>query len=197
MGASTDQLKRDIEYTRADMSNTVDAIEDRIRPGRAIQRQKNRMSEKWCDVRDRVMGRASDLQDSVGDTAGDVTDTIKDAPDAMMRQTQGAPMVAGAMALGLGFLMAVAFPATDTERRVSSRLAEKVEPAKQEMIESAKDVADHLKEPAKQAANEVKDAAREGAADVSDTAKHAVQDTKQQASDSAAAVQAARSETTA
>lgn len=197
MGQSTDELRRDIEYTRADMSETVDAIEDRIRPGRAIQRQKNRMSEKWYDVRDRVMGTASEWQDSAGETAGEMTDTIKDAPDAMMRQTKGSPMVAGALAVGVGFLLAVAFPPTDAERRASSRLAEKVEPAKQEMVESAKEVADHLKEPAKQAAQEVKDAAREGAADVSDTAKQAVQDTKQQASESASRVQATRSEGTA
>src|SRR4051812_43055242 len=77
MGQSTEQLRRDIEYTRADMTETVDAIEDRIRPSRAIQRQKNRMSDRWYDVRDRVMGSASDLQDSVGGTAGEMTDTIK------------------------------------------------------------------------------------------------------------------------
>jgi len=189
-------LRRDIEYTRADMSDTVDAIEDRIRPGRAIQRQKNRMSEKWYDVRDRVMGTASDLHDNVGETAGDMTDTIKDAPDVMIRETQGSPMIAGALALGLGFLVAVAFPASDAERRASSRLADKVEPAKQEMVDSAKEVADHLREPTMQAAQQLKDAAREGAADVSDTAKQAIQDTKQQASDSAATVQASRSEGT-
>jgi ElaB/YqjD/DUF883 family membrane-anchored ribosome-binding protein len=197
MGQSTDELRRDIEYTRADMTDTVDAIEDRIRPGRVIQRQKNRMSDRWYDVRERVMGTATDMQDSMGQTAGEMTDTIKDAPDAMMRQTQGSPMVAGALALGLGFLVAVAFPASDAERRASSRLAEKVEPAKQEMVDSAKEVADHLREPAKQAAQEVKDVAREGAADVSDTAKQAMQDTKQQVSDSASTVQASRSEGTA
>jgi gas vesicle protein/ElaB/YqjD/DUF883 family membrane-anchored ribosome-binding protein len=197
MGQSTEQLRRDIEYTRADMTETVDAIEDRIRPSRAIQRQKNRMSDRWYDVRDRVMGSASDLQDSMGGTAGEMTDTIKDAPDAMMRQTQGSPMVAGALALGLGFLVAVAFPASDAERRASSRLAEKVEPAKQEMVDSAREVADHLREPAKQAAQEVKDAAREGAADVSDTAKQAMQETKQQASDSAGSMQASGSQGTA
>jgi len=197
MGQSTDELRRDIEYTRADMTETVDAIEDRIRPGRVIQRQKNRMSDRWYDVRDRVMGTATDMQESMGQTAGEMTDTIKDAPDAMMRQTQGSPMVAGALALGLGFLVAVAFPASDAERRASSRLAEKVEPAKQEMVDSAKEVADHMREPAKQAAQEVKDVAREGAADVSDTAKQAMQETKQQASDSASTVQASRSEGTA
>jgi len=188
MGQSTDELRRDIEDTRADMSYTVDAIEDRIRPGRVIQRQRNRMSQGWQDMRDRVMGTASEVQGSMGQTAGEVGDTIKDAPDAMMRQTQGSPMVAGGMAFGLGFLLAVAFPPTGAEREASNRLAEKVEPAKQQLVDSAKEVADNLKEPAKQAAQEVKDAAREGASEVSSTAKQAVQETKQQASESASTV---------
>jgi len=188
MGQSTDELRRDIEDTRADMSYTVDAIEDRIRPGRAIQRQRNRMSQGWQDMRERVMGTASDLQGSMGQTAGEMTDTIKDTPDAMKRQAQGSPMVAGGMAFGLGFLLAVAFPASEAEREASNRLADKVEPAKQQLVDSAKEVADHLKEPAKQAAQEVKDVAREGASDVSSTAKQAVQETKQQASESASTV---------
>jgi uncharacterized protein YjbJ (UPF0337 family) len=188
MGQSTDELRRQIEDTRADMSDTVDAIEDRIRPGRVIQRQRNRMSQGWHDMRERVMGSASELQGSMSETAGEVTDTIKDAPDAMMRQTQGSPMVAGAMAFGLGFLLAVAFPPTDAERQASERLADKVEPAKQQLVESAKEVADNLKEPAKQAAQEVKDTAREGASEVTSTAREAIAETKDQASESASAV---------
>ena len=45
MGQSTEELKRDIEQTRADMSGTLDAIEDRVSPSRMIQRRKNRVAE--------------------------------------------------------------------------------------------------------------------------------------------------------
>ena len=45
MGQSTEELKRDIEHTRADMSGTLDAIEDRVSPSRMIQRRKNRVAE--------------------------------------------------------------------------------------------------------------------------------------------------------
>jgi hypothetical protein len=193
MGQSTDQLRRDIEYTRADMSETLDAIEDRMSPGRIIQRRKNRMAESLHNVRERVMGTASELEHSIGDTAGDVTDTVKDAPQAMMRGTEGSPMVAGALALGLGFLVAVALPTTEAERKASSKVADKVEPAKQQLVDSAKEVAENLKEPAKQAAQEVKEAAREGAAEVKSTAREAVQETKQQTTDSMSAVQSDQS----
>jgi gas vesicle protein len=189
MGQSTEELKRDIEHTRADMSGTLDAIEDRVSPSRMIQRRKNRVAESVHTLRDRVMGTASDMEHGVAAAAGDVTDTIKDAPHAVARRTEGAPMVAGAITFGLGFLVAVAFPATDAEREASTKIADKLEPAKQELMDSAKEVAENLKEPAKQAAQEVKDAASESANAVSSTAREGLEDTKQQASESVSAVQ--------
>jgi ElaB/YqjD/DUF883 family membrane-anchored ribosome-binding protein len=189
MGQSTEELKRDIEHTRADMSGTIDAIEDRVSPSRMIQRRKNRVSESVHTLRERVMGAASDMEHGVAAAASDVTGTIKDAPQAVAKGTEGAPMVAGAIALGLGFLVAVAFPTSRTEREAGTKVADKLEPAKQELMNSAKEVAENLKEPAKQAAQEVKDAASESATAVTSTAREAVEDTKQQATESVAAVQ--------
>ena len=189
MGQSTEELKRDIEHTRADMSGTLDAIEDRVSPSRMIQRRKNRMADSVHALRERVMGTASDVEHGVAAAAGEVTGTIKEAPQAVVRGTEGAPMVAGAITFGLGFLVAVAFPSTDAERQASTKVADKLEPAKQELMDSAKEVAENLKEPAKQAAQEVKDAASESAGAVSSTAREAVAETKQQASESVAAVQ--------
>jgi ElaB/YqjD/DUF883 family membrane-anchored ribosome-binding protein len=189
MGQSTEELKRDIEHTRADMSGTLDAIEDRVSPSRMIQRRKNRIADSVHTLRERVMGTASDMEHGVASAAGEVTDTIKEAPQAVVRGTEGAPMVAGAITFGLGFLAAVAFPSTNAERQASAKVADKLEPAKQELMDSAKEVAENLKEPAKQAAQEVKEAASESASAVSSTAREAVEETKQQASESVAAVQ--------
>ena len=188
MGQSTEELKRDIEDTRADMSGTLDAIEDRVSPSRMIQRRKNRVAESVHAVRARVMGTASGMEHGVAAAADEVSDTIKDAPHLVARRTEGAPVVAGAIAFGLGFLVAVAFPATDAEREASTKVADKLEPAKQELMDSAKQVAGNLKEPAKQAAQEVKDAASESASAVSSTARAGVEDTRQEASESVAAV---------
>ena len=56
MGQSTEELRRDIEATRSDMGATLDALEDRLSPGRVAQRQKNRFSAWTQSMRDRVMG---------------------------------------------------------------------------------------------------------------------------------------------
>ena len=65
MGQSTEELKRDIEHTRADMSGTLDAIEDRVSPGRMIQRRKNRITGSVHALRERVMGAASEMEHGV------------------------------------------------------------------------------------------------------------------------------------
>ena len=189
MGQSTEELKRDIEHTRADMSGTLDAIEDRVSPSRMIQRRKNRMADSVHAAPRPRDGHGVGRWSTASPTAaGEVTGTIKEAPQAVVSGTEGAPMVAGAITFGLGFLAAVAFPTTDAERQASTKVADKLEPAKQELMDSAKEVAENLKEPAKQAAQEVKDAASESASAVSSTAREAVEETKQQASESVAAV---------
>ena len=58
MGQSTYELRRDIEQTRADLGETLDAIGDRVSPGRMIERRKNRMTSGIRSFKDRVMGTA-------------------------------------------------------------------------------------------------------------------------------------------
>ena len=58
MGQDADQLKREIEDTRGELGGTLDAIGDRLSPGRMVERRKNRMMNGLHNVRDRVMGTA-------------------------------------------------------------------------------------------------------------------------------------------
>lgn len=138
MGQDTEELKRDIEATRSDMSEKLEAIGDRVSPGRIIERKKNKMSASAQSLRARVMGTASDTQerladtahsalDSVTDTASHATDVIKHAPSAATSHTEGTPMVAGGIAFGLGFLLAAAFPATKSEKAAGAKVMEQLE----------------------------------------------------------------------
>lgn len=185
MGQSTEELRRDIEVTRDDMSGTLDAIGDRLMPGRVAQRQKNRMRMTMRSWKDRVMGTAHDMEHGLSSATEDATDTVKQAPQMVTEKTQGSPMAAGAVSFGIGFLAAVAFPPTEQEKRVAANVADTIEPAKQQVMDSAKEAAQHMKEPAREAAQEIKQAASEGATEVASTAREAAQDTKQQAQESA------------
>jgi ElaB/YqjD/DUF883 family membrane-anchored ribosome-binding protein len=188
MGQSAEELRREIEYTREDLGETLDAIGDRVSPGRIVERRKNKVVNGLTSVRDRVMGTATDAGHSVGDTAGSAVDTIKGAPDAVVQQTQGNPLVAGGIAFGVGVLLASVFPATAKEQQVASQLKEKAEPLTEDLKQTGQEMAEHLKEPARDALESVKQAATEGQQAVTDTAKDAADSTRQAAREGAETV---------
>jgi ElaB/YqjD/DUF883 family membrane-anchored ribosome-binding protein len=173
MGQSAEQLRREIEYTRGDLSDTLEAIGDRVSPGRMMERRKNRLVYGLQNARDRVMGTASDAGSAVGDAAGGAVETLKQTPDTVRQQAQGNPLAAGAIAVGVGVLLASIFPASDKERRAADQLIDKAEPLKEELNEAGREMAEHLKEPAREAVDQVKDAASEATQAVTDTAKEA------------------------
>jgi gas vesicle protein len=197
MGQSADQLKRDIEDTRGDLGDTLDAIGDRLSPGRIMERRKNRLFNGLQSVRDRVMGTASETGSAVGqsvsDAAGGAVDTLKSTPDAVRQQAQGNPIAAGAVAFGAGVVLASVFPASEPEKRAADQLKDKAEPLKDELVQAGKEMAEHLKEPAREAAEQVKETATEGTESVTEAAKSAAGAATQTARDAADTV---RSEAT-
>jgi ElaB/YqjD/DUF883 family membrane-anchored ribosome-binding protein len=196
MGQSTTELTNDIQQTRSDLGETLDAIGDRVSPGRMVQRRKNRMANGVRAVRERVMGTVEDFGFAVsetghaagsraGDMAGGAVDTVRSMPDTVRQQSQGSPLIAGGIAFGIGFVLAAAFPATQKERQAATQLMDKAEPLKQELAHAAGEVAQELREPAREAMEQVKEAATEGAQSVAGTAKEAVHHTTGDAKEAA------------
>jgi len=184
VGETAEDLKREIEATRNDLGETFEAIGDRVMPGRVIERRKNKISGGVRSVADRFLGTAHDVGQGVGDAAG----SVHDAPEALRSHAQGAPILTGALAMAAGFLVAVAFPASDTEKRASKQLMDKAEPLKADLTDVGKEIAEHLKEPAKQAVEEVKSTAGDSVGAVKETAGDAAQATTGSVQDAVAAV---------
>ena len=196
MGQSAEELRYEIADTRAELGQTLDAIGDRVSPGRVIERRKNRFVIGMRSAKDRIMGTASDaghavsdrvqgVGEGISDTTGSAVDTVRNAPQAARQQTQGNPMMAGAVAFGVGFLVAAAFPSSRTEEQLAEQAMDKAEPIKQQLMESGQEVAEHLKESATGAVGQVKQTATEGAEQVAETAKDATQTTKEAVRDAA------------
>ena len=196
MGQSAEELRYEIADTRAELGQTLDAIGDRVSPGRMIERRKNRFVVGMRSAKDRMMGTATDaghavtegaqgVGEGIADTAGSAVDTVRSAPQAARQQAQGNPVMAGAVAFGLGFLVAAAFPPSRTEEQLAEQAMDKAEPVKRQLMESGQEVAEHLKDSAAEAAEQVKQAATEGAGQVADTAKEASQTTKDAVRDAA------------
>ena len=182
MGERTEELKREIESTRSDLGDTLDAIGDRVSPGRVMERRKNRMNAGVRSVVDRVMGKAHD----VAGTGHDVMGSAHDLPGSVRSQTQGTPLIAGAVAFAVGFIAASAIPPSEAEVAASGQLLERSGPVKAELSHVGHEIAEHLKEPAQEAVGEVKAAAQEGAQSVTDSAQQSKEDTVAQAHEAVA-----------
>ena len=97
MGQTADELKIDIERRRESLSGTVDAIEDRVLPGRIIERRRQAVRGRLNSARDRVMGTRDEVTGRISDVASDAASTMRGAtevPERLADQTRGAPLIA-------------------------------------------------------------------------------------------------------
>lgn len=179
MGQSTEELKRDIENTRGNLGETLEAIGDRVSPARIVERRKNRMMHTVRRVRDRVMGTASDTGRAIGDTAGGAVDALTSTPDTLRQQTQGSPLVAGSIAFGVGVLAASITKPSEVERQAADQLTDKAAPLKDELKQAGQEMVEHMQQPVREAVENVKESVAEGSQVVADAAKEVAGTSKQ------------------
>ena len=196
-----DQIRADIERTRAELSYNVDTLGDTVNPSNIAGRQVDKAKDKVRTIRDSIMGapddpyddgRAGALKSKVSDGASAVGDAVSNAPAMAKQKARGNPLAAGLIAFGLGMLVSSLIPASRKEQQAVSALQDNLEPLKQQVTEVAKEVADNLREPAQQAADSIKAVATEGAGTVKDQAQTAKDDVTAQAQQSKDAVQGAQ-----
>jgi hypothetical protein len=178
-----DQIRADIERTRADLSDDVDALADQVNPKNVARRQVEKVTGAATSVKDAVMGTASDAGGSVGSAASSMGDAASGAPAMARSRTRGNPLAAGLVAFGAGLLVASLLPASEKEAQAAGAVKEKAEPLKQEATSVAKEAAEHLKEPAREAVDSVKETATEAAQTVKAEGTSAAQDVRADAQD--------------
>lgn len=178
-----DEIRASIERTRANLSSDVDALTDKVSPGRVAERQVEKVKGAVGGVKDKVFGAADDAGDAVGSLAG----ATRSASADVREKAAGNPLAAGLVAFGLGLLGASLVPATRKEQRLARQAKESdvVERVKEEARSSGQDVAYRLREPAREAVEEVKATAGEGAGAVKETALSAADDVKREAGEKA------------
>ena len=184
MSNDPEQIRREIERTRSDLSDNVNALGDKVNPGSIAKRQVGRVRGAATSVKDAVLGSAADATDSGQRVAGNVGDAVADAPTAVARKAQGSPIAAGLIAFGAGLLVSSMLPASRVEQQAAAKVKDTAQPMVEDLTDTAKDIADNLKEPAQQAMEEVKSTATDAAGAVKDQATNAADDVKSQAQDS-------------
>lgn len=156
-----EEIRSEIDQTRAALSQDVDALAYEANPAHMAQRQVSRAKRAGSAMLDRVFGSIDDAKESVGQRAGELGETAAGVPGALRQRAQGNPVAAGLVAFGAGLLVAAAFPPSRKERELAQTVKETAEPITEQVSEAAKAVGAGLAEPAKAAAESLKESATE------------------------------------
>jgi Protein of unknown function (DUF3618) len=185
MGQDPDAIRQDIEQTRAEMSETVEAIGYKADvPSRA----KDAVSDKVENVKSAVSGTATRAKEAVtgaADRAGGATPSrgeIKQTTRQAVGMAKENPLGLAIGAVAIGFLAGLAVPSTRVEDEklgpMADQVKEKVKETGQEAVDRGKQVAQEV---ASTATDTARSSAQEHGQQLADSAKESAQDVKSQA----------------
>ncbi|MHB1138079.1 MAG: DUF3618 domain-containing protein [Microthrixaceae bacterium] len=179
---SPEELRRDIAARRDDIGRDLDAIGDRLSPGRMVERTRGRARTRVGAMRERVMGSTSSASSSVGDTTRRVGEqgqhagtSVKEAPGQALHsvedRVEGSPLAAGLVAFAFGFLAGSLVPGTRRESELAPLIEPQLEEATRAVAVGAKDAAAEVAEVAKDEATDAKQQVTDAAHEVTSSAK--------------------------
>ena len=185
MGQEPDRIREEIEQTRAEMSETVDALgykaDVKSRAKENLQDKRDSAKESILGVKDRIVGAGDSVTSSVSDRTPDPAQVKQKARQAKS-VAQENPLGLAIGSLAVGFLGGMLIPSTRVEDEkigpIADDVKDKVKETGQEALEHGKQVAQDAaqsaqqtaKESGQQHAQEVKDSAQQSAQDVKDSA---------------------------
>jgi ElaB/YqjD/DUF883 family membrane-anchored ribosome-binding protein len=191
MGQDPDAIRQGIAQTRAEMSDTVEAVGDKADvPSRAkdkvsetMDTAKNKVSDTATRAKEAVVGTASRAGDRMSDTTsrmGDATPSggqVKQQAKRAAGLAQENPLGLAVGATALGFLAGLAVPSTRVENErlgpVADQVKDKVKETGQEALDRGKQVAQEV---ASSAAETAKQRTQEHGQDLAHSAKQNAQD---------------------
>jgi ElaB/YqjD/DUF883 family membrane-anchored ribosome-binding protein len=188
MGQEPDAIRQDIEQTRAEMSETVEAVGYKADvPSRA----KDAVSEKVEDVKSKVSDTATRAREAVSGTTSRVGDATPSRGE-VRQQTRRVAGLAKENPLGLaigaaavGFLAGLVVPSTRVEDErlgpVADQVKDKAKETGQEALDRGRQVAqevagtaaDTARQRTQEHGQELADSARQNAQDVASEARQA------------------------
>lgn len=214
MAEDTEQLKDEIEATRNDLTRNVDALTDKVSPGRVVERRVEATKTGVRTFKDKIMGTASGAKSSVMGTTSGAVGSVKGGVYSASDSASGAAsgVADKAQDLAGSATSAVSDAKTTVQRSaegnplaagliafgvgwlVSSLIpaSQKETQAAQSLVESAKEYGAPLIEQAKEVGQDVAQSlqgkAQEAAASVTSTAKESVSTVTQEAKGGAQSV---------
>jgi ElaB/YqjD/DUF883 family membrane-anchored ribosome-binding protein len=186
MGQDPDAIRQDIEQTRTEMSETVEAVGYKADvPSRAkdtvsdkVENMKSKVSDTATRAKEAVVGTASRAGDAVSDTTSRVGDATPSGGQVKQQAKRAAglaqenPLGLAIGAAAVGFLAGLAAPSTRVEDERLGPMADQVK--------------DRVKETGQEALDRGRQVAQEVASSAADTAKEQTQEHGQDLAQSAA-----------
>jgi hypothetical protein len=191
MGKDPDAIREEIAQTRAEMTETVEAIgykadvpsRAKEKVGEKVDAARSKVSEAASRAKEAVAGSTADA----GDTAGGVASRVRDATPSGEQVKQRARRAAGlaqenplGLAIGaaaIGFLAGLAMPSTRVE---DERLGPVADEVKDRVRETGQEALERGKEVAREAASSAADAAKEQGQDLAASARQRGQEVREQ-----------------
>ena len=167
MGEDPDRIRAEIEQTRAEMSETVDALGYKTDV-------KARAKDSIQDKKESVMGVASSAKERLvgaGQTVGDKTpdsDQVKHQAKRAKSVAQENPLGLAVGAIAVGFLAGMLIPSTRVEDEKLGQMSD-------EVIERAKETGQEALERGKQVAQDAAQTAQESGREHADELKTTAQ----------------------
>ncbi|MET8201294.1 DUF3618 domain-containing protein [Micromonospora taraxaci] len=188
MSSDPDQIRREIETTRNELSSDVDALTDKVNPRRiagdrvgqargAFTRAKEKMmgssshmSQEASQRMSHMAGSVRDETRSLGNQSREAMGSVRDEAHSLGQQSreqaQGNPLAAGMVAFGVGLLAASLIPPSGRERQLAGRarglVSEHSDELRQQASQVGRQMQDNMREPAQQAAQSVRSSAQQG-----------------------------------
>jgi ElaB/YqjD/DUF883 family membrane-anchored ribosome-binding protein len=176
MGQDPDAIRQDIDQTRAEMSETVEAVGYKADvPSRAkdavsdkVENMKSKVSDTATRAKEAVVGTASRAGDAVSDTTSRVGDATPSGGQVKQQAKRAAglaqenPLGLAIGAAAVGFLAGLAAPSTRVEDERLGPMADQVK--------------DRVKETGQEALDRGRQVAQEVASSAADTAKEQTQE---------------------
>ena len=184
MGQDPDAIRQDIEQTRTEMSETVEAVGYKADvPSRA----KDAVSDKVENMKSKVSDTATRAKDAVVGTASRVGDATPSGGDVKQKTKRVAgmakenPLGLAIGATALGFLAGLVVPSTRVEDEklgpVADQVKDKVKETGQEALDRGKQVAQEV---ASTAADTAKEKTQEHGQELAGSARQHAEDVRTQ-----------------
>jgi hypothetical protein len=185
MGQEPSQIREEIEETRAQMGDTVDALAYKTDV-------KTRVKESFSDKRERLIEQVQGTGHKVGEATPD-GQQVKEGARQAVGVAQENPLGLAIGGLAAGFLAGMMLPSSRIEDEKVGPLADQVKETAmetgQEALERGQEVASQVAEQAvegaKEAGGQAVEAAKEAGQQAMETAKEAGQEQAEELKDSA------------